>query len=103
MSSERLKYEEVWSHAEYRKWSHSLNLWTDHPEIFPKYESALDIGCGRLVNKLMAAPVYAVVGTLDAPDFPVRFYPENRDLGTQRSSRHNDTAILVGVGPGAEI
>lgn len=44
--SEQAKYEHVWSINSYREACHSLALYEAHPEIFPPFETALDIGCG---------------------------------------------------------
>ncbi len=40
------KYRDCWGAPEYRLVSHSLKLFEDRPEIFPVFNSALDIGCG---------------------------------------------------------
>ena len=46
-AAERAKYETVWKMPEYRVKSHSLKLYTDHPDLFPAgFATALDIGCG---------------------------------------------------------
>lgn len=51
--TEKKKYEDVWKNPLYRNKSHSLDLWNDHREFFPKdFRSALDIGCG--LGKLFA-------------------------------------------------
>ena len=55
MSSEFLKYRDIWQSPNYRIRSHSLELWESHRHLFPSYfESALDIGCGlgRLMRRL---------------------------------------------------
>ena len=49
-------YEEVWSHDEYRRVNHGLNLWLNRRELFPDtFKSVIDIGCGNgaLVEKLL--------------------------------------------------
>ncbi len=46
---ETAKYERVWKLPEYRRKSHSLELWEDYRGMFPPFDqikTAIDIGCG---------------------------------------------------------
>jgi hypothetical protein len=47
LNEERVKYQTIWQHPEYRITCHSMDLWNNHREFFPeKISSALDIACG---------------------------------------------------------
>jgi len=46
IESERIKYDAVWRDPRYRLACHSRALWHDQRDLFPEFESALDIGCG---------------------------------------------------------
>lgn len=45
-AAEQRKYDDVWRDAKYRVKCHSLMLWDERPELFPDFDSVLDIGCG---------------------------------------------------------